>query len=313
MGVVSIVCVNKYLTTHQNCPPYYRFQGASSSKDSKFTFIHCPNRPGIHFFLAFSPFFSDILNFKKRLGTNSIDKAGNMQPKTFTPFMEYIKNRPEAQPASSAAKFQTQAFNTGDVIFSEGARGYAAYTIQKGGVEISIREDGKKLILTTLGEDCVFGEMALILGNHVRTATVTAIEDTQVVRIPKEVFDTYMKESPKVISTCLVAIAGRLHEFTANSSNKPETLENIARILDLLRIHDRSELLYSETITALAGILLKEEKEIMAGLTTMENFNLIETETLPSGKSRITLLGNDRFLEKSLKLFKLLEGHGVNS
>jgi hypothetical protein len=107
-----------------------------------------------------------------------------------------------------------------------------------------------------------------------------------------------------------VAIAGRLHEFTANSSNKPETLESIARILDLLRIHDRSELLYPETITAIAGILLKQEKEIMAGLTTMENFNLIETQKMPSGESRITLLGKDKFLEKALKLFKLLEGYG---
>jgi CRP-like cAMP-binding protein len=177
-------------------------------------------------------------------------------------------------------------------------------------VEISIREDGKKLTLTTLGEDCVFGEMALILGNHVRTATATAIEDSQMMRIPKEIFDSYMKQSPRVISTCLVAIAGRLHEFTANSSNKPETLESIARILDLLRIHDRSELLHPETITAIAGILLKQEKEIMAGLTTMENFNLIETQKMPSGESRITLLGKDKFLEKALKLFKLLEGYG---
>ncbi len=233
-----------------------------------------------------------------------------MQTKNFTPFMEYIKNRPESQPVSTAATFEVQAFNKGDVIFSEGARGDTAYTIQKGGVEISIREDGKKLILTTLGEECVFGEMALILGNHVRTATATAIEDSQMMRIPKEVFDSYMKQSPKVISTCLVAIAGRLHEFTANSSNKPETLESIARILDLLRIHDRSELLYQETITAIAGILLKQEKEIMAGLTTMENFNLIETQKMPSGESRITLLGKDKFLEKALKLFKLLEGYG---
>ena len=235
-----------------------------------------------------------------------------MQTKSFTPFMEYIKNRPEAQ-ASNTAKFQTQTFNKGEVIFSEGARGYAAYTIQKGGVEISIREDGKKLILTTLGEESVFGELALILGNHVRTATATAIEDSQVVRIPKEVFDSYMKQSPQVISTCLVAIAGRLNEFTASSSNKPETLESIARILDLLRIHDLASLFYSKTVTAIAKILLKEEKEIMTGLKTMENFNLIETQKMPREETRITLLGKDKFLEKSLKLFKLLEGYEKNS
>ncbi|MCP3939997.1 MAG: cyclic nucleotide-binding domain-containing protein [Desulfobacteraceae bacterium] len=235
-----------------------------------------------------------------------------MQNKKFTPVMEYIKNRPESRSISKSAKFQIQTYKKGDLVFSKGARGYAAYIIRTGGVEISVRGDGKKLVIATLGEESVFGVMALILGNHVRTVTATAIEDSQVIRIPKKIFDTYMKESPKVISSCLVAIARRLHEITADTSNRPETLESIARILDLLHIHDRTELFYSKTITAIAGILLKEEEEIITDLTIMETFSLVEIKKDNSGEKMITLMGGNKFLEKSLKLFKILGEHGYD-
>lgn len=230
-------------------------------------------------------------------------------PNQFTPFAEYIKNRPEPKSVSSKREFQVQNYHKNDVIFAQGARGYAAYAIKEGEVEISIRDDGKRTVLTTLGEQCVFGEMALILGNHTRSATAIAREDTEVVRIPKNMFDTYMKESPKVISTCLVAIARRLHEFSDQACQGPATIESMARILDLVQLHDRSThcpLLYSKTIQTLSLALGKEKDEIEQGLVTMDNFNLLD---ISQGKEKqITLLGGHRFLEKALNIFSLIQG-----
>ncbi len=229
-------------------------------------------------------------------------------PNQFTPFAEYIKNRPESKPASPKGGFQAQHYNRGDVIFAQDARGYAAYVIKGGQVEISIRDDGKKMVLTTLGEQCVFGEMALLLGSHTRSATAIALEDTEVIRIPKKVFDTYMKESPKVISNCLVAIARRLHEFSDQVCQSPQTIETMARVLDLLRVHDCTILFYSKTIQTLAQALGKEEEEIEQGLATMENFNLLDISQDPGNEKQITLLGGHRFLEKALNIFSLIQG-----
>lgn len=227
-------------------------------------------------------------------------------PNQFTPFAEYIKNRPESKPVSPKGGFQVQNYHRDDVIFAQDARGYAAYIIKEGQVEISIRDDGKKAVLTTLGEQCVFGEMALILGNHTRSATAIALEDTEVVRIPKEVFDTYMKESPKVISTCLVAIARRLHEFSDQACQGPATIESMARILYLAQLHDRNTLLYSKTVQTLSLALGKEEDEIEQGLVTMENFNLLEISQ--DKEKQIILSGGHRFLEKALNIFSLIQG-----
>ncbi len=226
----------------------------------------------------------------------------------FTPFTEYIKNKPDPKPDSKMKGFQIQQYKKDETIFSMGAKGYAAYVIKFGQVEISIRRGGKKSVLTTLGEQAVFGEVALLTGNHTRSATATALEDSQIIRIPKEVFEQYLNKSPKVISACLVAIAHRLNEFSTHESGRPATLERIARILDLLRLHDRTELDYDVTLFALGKALAKPEDEITQDLKTIEDFNLIELGQNQNEQRIITLLGGDRFLEKALKIFAMIEG-----
>jgi CRP-like cAMP-binding protein len=56
-----------------------------------------------------------------------------------------------------------------------------------------------RVVLTTLKEQPVLGKMALILAEHKRTAT--ALEDSGIAKIPKDVFDKYMTDSPRFIST----------------------------------------------------------------------------------------------------------------
>ena len=240
----------------------------------------------------------------------------------FTPFAEYIKSRTEAESTSDKGSesqvdrkdgFQIQQYKAGDTIFSQGARGHAAYVIKSGKVEISVVEEGKKSVLTCLGEAAVFGEVALLTGEHTRSATAVALEDTLVVRIPKEVFEQYLKASPKVISSCLVAIAHRLQEFSTSAQARPATLERMARVMHLLLSHGTSVFDYDLTLETLARILDRERAEIEKHLITMADVNLVELKPAPdgdpSGKKAIVLLGEDNFLEKALKVFSMIEGY----
>ena len=227
----------------------------------------------------------------------------------FTPFAEYIKTRTESDdPPSHKDDFQIQCYNAGETIFSQGARGHAAYVVKKGKVEISILEEGGKSVLTCLQEQSVFGEVALLTGNHTRSATATAFEDTQVIRIPKEIFDKYLKASPKVISACLVAIARRLDEFSTSSLARPAVLERMARVMFLGQSHGTDVLDYGQTVDTLARVLDKKEGEIKGYLATMADVNLVELDTEREGKPAILLLGGEKFLEKALKVFSLIEG-----
>ena len=74
-------------------------------------------------------------------------------------------------------------FAAGEHIFREGESGECAYLIETGAVEVSVQKDERKLVIATLGEGDLLGEMAII-DKLPRTATALALEDTRVIAIP---------------------------------------------------------------------------------------------------------------------------------
>jgi CRP-like cAMP-binding protein len=114
------------------------------------------------------------------------------------------------------------------------------------------------------------------LKEHRRTATATAVEVSERVRIPKDIFDKYANASPKLISTCLFTIAGRLQSTTRKASQSPDSHEGVSQIMNLLAIHERCEFFYDETLDAIAGALLKDKMAVAEILSLMESLNLIE-------------------------------------
>src|SRR5688500_13909710 len=76
-------------------------------------------------------------------------------------------------------------FQKGDVIVRENEAGVALYVIARGTVEvIKGLGSGNEQKLAELTEGSFFGEMALF-DNHVRSASVRAVENTQCIVITK--------------------------------------------------------------------------------------------------------------------------------
>lgn len=86
-----------------------------------------------------------------------------------------------------------EEYQPGALVFREGEPGNCAYVIERGAVEISTLRQGRKILITRLGEGELFGEMALIDG-EVRTGTASATEETVLVVISldqlREKFET---------------------------------------------------------------------------------------------------------------------------
>ncbi len=78
----------------------------------------------------------------------------------------------------------SRRYQGGEVIFRTGDRGRNAYIIEKGRVEVSIERAGEMVIIAELGIGEIFGEMSMI-DDAPRSATVTALEDTEVVVIQR--------------------------------------------------------------------------------------------------------------------------------
>lgn len=96
----------------------------------------------------------------------------------------------------------------GTVIFSEGERGYSAFLIERGEVEISVIRNGQAVKLASRGPGEVFGEMAII-DDQPRSATVTAVRPCQLLMITREQLAHRIEQTDPVLRMCLRVILQR--------------------------------------------------------------------------------------------------------
>ena len=104
-----------------------------------------------------------------------------------------------------AQSLEQQSFRQGEVIFSKGDRLKALYIIKSGRVKA---HDGDYLF-AEFGPREFFGEYSLI-DDAIRSATVTALEDTQVLILHKDNFDRLMERNTKVARAIMETLIGRL-------------------------------------------------------------------------------------------------------
>jgi membrane protein len=98
------------------------------------------------------------------------------------------------------------SFTRGEVICREGEEGFDMFYILNGAVEI--RRKDKALRVLKEGE--YFGEMAMLLRTP-RTATVIAVEDdTRLIKIREDNFETILRENPKIVHAILKEMAERV-------------------------------------------------------------------------------------------------------
>ena len=88
-------------------------------------------------------------------------------------------------------------YSPGDVIVKQGDVADAFYLVRLGFVKVSERRAGGELVLTYTGRGGYFGEMGL-LGGGVRTASCTALDHVDVVRIKGEDFALMLQRFPDI-------------------------------------------------------------------------------------------------------------------
>ncbi len=97
-----------------------------------------------------------------------------------------------------------------DVIIIENDEGSSLFWILKGKVKIvRISEDGKEVILNMLGANDFFGEMS-VLDGYTRSASVIAVENSELFILRREVFLELLKEHPDITIKIIQTISKRL-------------------------------------------------------------------------------------------------------
>jgi CRP-like cAMP-binding protein len=105
-----------------------------------------------------------------------------------------------------------RSFGAGEVVFREGDEGDTCYVVRSGSAR-AVREhsDGRSITLATFGSGEIFGELAMF-DDERRSATVEALEDTEVVAILGADMRRLLRSHPDIAVKMLGALSGRLRE-----------------------------------------------------------------------------------------------------
>ncbi|PYS68912.1 MAG: cyclic nucleotide-binding protein, partial [Acidobacteria bacterium] len=96
----------------------------------------------------------------------------------------------------------------GQTLFQAGDPGESLFIVQKGEIELFIKDTaGQKIVLTTAGPGDLFGELAM-LDSGPRTATALALTDTEVLVLDRDDLILLFQRRPDAGLHMLAALSG---------------------------------------------------------------------------------------------------------
>lgn len=128
----------------------------------------------------------------------------------------------------------TQEFNDGEIIFCECEPSNEVYILKFGKVRITKIVDKKEVQLYIMTPGDIFGEMSF-LDNKTRSATATAIQDSEIMVLKKENFELMTKKEPQIMTRLISLLSERI--WNANKLILNSYFPDIdTKILDMLLI-----------------------------------------------------------------------------
>jgi CRP/FNR family transcriptional regulator/CRP/FNR family cyclic AMP-dependent transcriptional regulator len=128
------------------------------------------------------------------------------------------------------------------VVFYENEQGDTLFMIVAGRIKVAILgDDGREVILSTLGPGDFFGEMAL-LDNEPRSATAIALVDSELLSLSRASFESYMANNPSIGLALIRVLTARLRHANHQISTLAllDVYGRVARVLlDMAREEGR--------------------------------------------------------------------------
>ena len=121
-------------------------------------------------------------------------------------------NTPGQVLASVAAILKEVVLEPGEPLLREGELGDCMYIIIEG--RIRVHSDTRTIV--ELGPGRTVGELA-VLDPEPRSASATAMEETRLFRIDKDVLDEVMDDRPEIAHAILRSLCRRIRETTVKS------------------------------------------------------------------------------------------------
>jgi CRP/FNR family transcriptional regulator/CRP/FNR family cyclic AMP-dependent transcriptional regulator len=107
-----------------------------------------------------------------------------------------------------------RTFLAGETIIRMGESGMTMYVIRSGRVEVVLERPAGPIFLASLGPGDFFGEQSIFDG-EVRSATVTAVEETETLTLWQVDVMQMVQRSPELAWSLLQSLSSRLREANA--------------------------------------------------------------------------------------------------
>ncbi len=136
---------------------------------------------------------------REQLPKPAEDPAGKTEP-LFTravPKSPLFEMLADEERAAVVREMEIESHDEGSVVITEGDPGTSMYLIASGGVKVYTRGTAGTVYLANLGEGDFFGEVSVLTGKP-RTATITASQRTELLRLDKEKLDGVLSKYPGI-------------------------------------------------------------------------------------------------------------------
>jgi CRP-like cAMP-binding protein len=135
-----------------------------------------------------------------------------------------------------------RSYRKGDTLYFEGDPGDSLHVLQKGHVAVKVSTPyGDVATLTVLGPGESFGELALLAGDSLRTATVVALEPVETKALHRRDFDELRRQHPAVERLLVEALAAQVRRLSGQVLDAlyvPADKRVIRRVADLAAAYD---------------------------------------------------------------------------
>lgn len=125
-------------------------------------------------------------------------------------------------------------FAPGETVIRAGDPGSSMFVVHNGRVSVEVSENGRARTVATLSDGAFFGEMALFTGEP-RTASIVAIEETEVLEIGHAAMKSVFENNPDLVESLSYIIAERRQGLAATQSTSGSDEDESAGLLSAIR------------------------------------------------------------------------------
>ncbi len=203
---------------------------------------------------------------------------------------------------------------TGQELFAEGDSGRTMYIVESGVIELVFGED---LFCKQLGQHGFFGELGLLMGDHLRSASARAVGDCELLELDHVAFQHLLEDDPACIAGFLHRAIMRvvdneqslMHSLRRRNRDLQSALDSLRDATD--RLTRTQELTRTDDLTDLCnrrGFTAMVDQRRALGTLDRCGLLIIDCDDFKDVNDRYGHIAGDRVLQSVAHILRSIAG-----